>query len=74
MNSVLDQLDRLWENLLSRQPDLIRAAYASLAARDQKAVLAHLHRMVNDTGWQPEQQLSAKAALQALDTQSKQEK
>jgi hypothetical protein len=68
-----EQLDQLWDDLLSHQPELIRVAFASLDVSDQKAVLAHLHHMVTDAGWQPEQRASAKAALQAFATQSKQE-
>jgi hypothetical protein len=67
------QLDQLWDNLLSRQPDLIRASFASLDIPDQKAIIAHLHRMVNETGWQPEQRTSAIVAIQAIVTHSKQE-
>ena len=73
MNIEPDQIERLWDDLLSRQPQLIRAAFASLNASDQKAVLAHLHHMVKDTGWQPEQKISAEFAIQTLETQSRQE-
>jgi hypothetical protein len=68
-----EQPDQLWDNLLSRQPELIRAAFASLDTSGQKAVLAHLNRMASDSGWQPEQKASAEAAIQALADQSKQE-
>jgi hypothetical protein len=73
MHKTSDQIELLWDNLLSRQPDLIRAAFAALKAVDQKAVLAHLQRMASESGWQPEQCTSAKTAIQALETQSKQE-
>jgi len=73
MNKAPEQLDQLWDNLLSRQPDLIRAAFASLDISSQKAVLTHLHRMVSDSGWQPEQKNSAEAAIHALADQSEQE-
>ena len=68
-----DQLEGLWEDLLSRQPELIWAAFDSLDKPSQKAVFTHLQRMVSEVGWQPEQQVSAKAAIQALETQSEQE-
>ncbi|OGN98782.1 MAG: hypothetical protein A2Z71_00405 [Chloroflexi bacterium RBG_13_50_21] len=74
MNKKHDTLDRLWDNLLSRQPDLIRAAFASLDPADQNAVLAHLHRMVSEAGWQPGQRTSAKAAEKALSIHSNQDK
>lgn len=65
-SSQLDEPEKLWEDLLSRQPYEIKAAYASLNPSDQKAVLAHLKRMVNEAGWQPEQRVSAGAALDVL--------
>ena len=68
-----EQLDWLWDNLLSRQPDLVRAAFASLDAPDQKTILTHLRSMASESGWQPEQKLSAEAAIHALATQLKQE-
>jgi hypothetical protein len=73
MNQVPKQLDQLWDDLLSRQPDLIWAAFASLDDVDQKAVFAHLHLMAGEKGWLPEQKTSAKAAIQALATHLKQE-
>ncbi len=66
MNKVTKQLDELWEDLLSRQPGPIKVAFTSLDPSDQKAVLFHLQRMVNEPGWQPEQRLSAKTALDVL--------
>lgn len=74
MNGTLEPLEVLWNDLLSRQPELIQAAFATLDTPNQKAVLAHLQRMVNEAGWQPEQRASAKAALQTLVTQSNQGK
>ena len=68
-----EQLDQLWDYLLSRQPGLIRAAFTSLDTLDQKAVLTHLQRMASGNGWQPQQKLSAEAAIKALATQLKQE-
>jgi hypothetical protein len=62
----LDEPEQLWENLLSRQPGPRKAALASLDPSDQKAVIAHLQLMVSEPGWQPEQRLSATAALDAL--------
>ncbi len=65
-NIQSDQLEQLWDNLLSRQPDRIQSAYATLDTHNQKAVLAHLNRMVKEPGWQPEQRLSAKAAIKVI--------
>jgi hypothetical protein len=69
-----EKLERLWEDLLSRQPDRIWKAFASLGAPDQEAVLAHLHCMISETGWQPEQRASARAAIKAIESHTDQGK
>jgi hypothetical protein len=56
----------LWGQLLSREATQVQAAFASLAPEEQDFVLAHLYRMVEETGWHAEQRLSARAALIAL--------
>jgi hypothetical protein len=58
--------ENLWDQLLSRQEALIRAVFASLTLEEQHVVIAHLTRMVEETGWHTEQRRSAKLALQAL--------
>lgn len=68
------QLEALWNDLLSRQPALVRTAFDTLDPNSQKTVLAHLRRMVAEEGWQPEQRTSAKAALRALEIHSDQER
>jgi hypothetical protein len=61
-------LEGLWDNLLSRDPDRIRRQWRDLSAEEQRAVLDHLARMVSEEGWLPMQRLSAQAALDALGT------
>ena len=56
----------IWEMILSRQPDVIEKVYASLEPDQREAVLDHLHKMVTESGWQPEQRISAQAALEAI--------
>lgn len=56
----------LWDRLLSRQPERVKAAFQTLSLQEQRAVLSHLQRMSSETGWHPEQRASAKAALEAL--------
>ncbi len=70
-NNKADRLQALWDDLLSRRPERVRAAYASLEAGDQQAVLSHLERMAHEPGWQPEQRTSAQAALIALQREAK---
>jgi hypothetical protein len=67
MDENLDPIEDLWNGLLSRQPELVRAAFSSLDLAERTAVLAHLQRIVNEAGWHPEQRLSAQAALDALE-------
>ena len=73
MDDTSDYLQELWSDLLSRQPETIRAAFASLDSSSRKTVITHLQRMQNDPGWQPEQRASAKAALRALKNHINQE-
>jgi len=66
MSAPID-LETLWDNLLSRQPELIQAAFDGLSKAEQHAVLAHLARMVSEPGWHPEQRASALAAQRVLE-------
>jgi len=69
MDSTPEQLEVLWNDLLSRQVKLVREAFNSLDPSSQRIVLLHLKRMESESGWQPEQRTSAKAALSALENQ-----
>ncbi len=60
-------LERFWDDILSRDQKRIRAAYTGLSKEEQLAVSAHLYRMANEPGWHPEQRGSAFAALRALE-------
>jgi hypothetical protein len=59
-------LETLWDALLSRDPEQVYKAYNALAPVEREQVLAHLVRMTEEEGWQPEQRASARAALAAL--------
>ena len=61
-----DPLEILWDNLLSCQPDRVRATFTNLTPSEKKIVLDHLNRMASEPGWHPEQQTSARLALSAL--------
>ena len=73
MNGLPLDLELLWDELLSRQPERIREVFGSLDAPSQKIILTHLETMVRETGWQPEQRISARAALLALGYEKNQE-
>jgi hypothetical protein len=59
-------LESLWEGLLSRDPQQIKNSYQTLSTQEGQSVLAHLKRMVTEPGWNAEQRVSAKAALDVL--------
>ena len=62
----ISDLDNLWDFLLSRQPEQVRSAFLSLPEDERQLVVAHLQRMASEPGWHPEQVISARAALLAL--------
>jgi hypothetical protein len=62
----MDSPEIIWDQLLSRQPERILAAYWRLSPDEQQTVLRHLERMTTEPGWHPEQRISAQAALQVL--------
>lgn len=66
MSSEEDKFENIWEILLSRQPVKVLAAYESLAPDQKKLVREHLEKMINEAGWQPEQRISAQAALDTI--------
>ena len=61
-----DPLEIIWDGLLSRDPDRIRATYADLDPESQQVVLEHLLRMTRENGWHAEQVHSAQTALDTL--------
>lgn len=62
-----EYLERIWSELLSREPGKIRLAYNTLDTDSQQEVLGHLNRMATEDGWHPEQVLSARIALETLE-------
>jgi hypothetical protein len=74
MDTRPEFLEELWNDLLSRQAELIIAAFDKLDESSQKTVFAHLQHMAHDMGWHPEQRKSASVALQVLENRFHQEK
>jgi hypothetical protein len=66
MNQSRDELEALWDGLLSRQEELMIKAFNSLDEEGKAAVMTHLNRMATEMGWHPEQAASAKSALDIL--------
>lgn len=74
MDSTPFYPESFWNDLLSHHSERVREAFNSLDPANKKIVLAHLQNMVNESGWQPEQRSSAKAALRALQYLTDQDK
>ena len=63
MPTFIDPLEKLWDALLSREPQQIKQAFDSLDTAGQKAVIDHLNHMMTEEGWLDEQRSSAHLAL-----------
>jgi len=59
----MNNTDDIWEKLLSRDTESIRALFKKLSSEEKLAVQAHLKKMAHETGWHPEQKESALKAL-----------
>jgi hypothetical protein len=66
MDGHKETYENIWEMLLSRQPVMIKKAFASLESDQQNAVMGHLRSMVTEPGWQADQRVSAQAALDII--------
>jgi hypothetical protein len=62
----MDDLEQLWESLLSSDRARIRRAWLGLTDDEAQSVLAHLTRMRDEAGWDPTQRDAATFALQVL--------
>jgi hypothetical protein len=62
----MNEVEIVWEALLSRDEAQIRPAYLALDAETRGAVGAHLRVMTGEEGWHPEQVISAQAALDVI--------
>lgn len=59
-------LEKAWDDLLSRESELIEKRFNSLDPKSQKVVVEHLNAMVTESGWHPVQVISAQEALDIL--------
>jgi hypothetical protein len=65
MNSF-EPLEKIWDDLLSRDRDRVLAAFEKLDPKSRKNIIVHLKGMVSEKGWHKEQKLSAEFALSIL--------
>jgi hypothetical protein len=68
MTNLESFLEQTWDGILSRDPQRIGIVFSSLSEENQKVVLDHLHKMVSESGWHPEQVTSAHAALNVIES------
>ncbi len=62
------ELEQLWDAILSRNEEKIKTAYCDLEQAEKASLLAHLRIMAHEEGWHPEQKKSAQIALKHLET------
>ena len=56
----------IWDAVLSRESMRILSTWHELNPDERTSLLAHLERMVSEGGWHPEQVISARCALDAI--------
>lgn len=64
MRDITYSIENFWGNILSRDPEIIQSTLDLLDYSSRKRIIKHLQTMVFEPGWQPEQRLSAKIALE----------
>lgn len=68
MNKIEAFLEKTWDGLLSREESQIIRAYSPLDADSQRTVYTHLQKMASEPGWHHEQVISARKALEVIDS------
>lgn len=66
MIDMHNSLEKLWDNILSRNPERIHKTFTSLDESSRTEIINHLKKMAFESGWNPEQIKSAKVALEVL--------
>jgi hypothetical protein len=69
----MDPIASFWAEILSRDAERTRQAFATLNQAEQHELIAHLQRMATESGWHEEQVHSASAALTALNVTAEDE-
>jgi hypothetical protein len=62
----MDLIEKFWDDILSRDPLRIKAAYEPLSDQERHEVFDHLKKMSSDNGWPLEQKASADTALDVI--------
>jgi hypothetical protein len=66
----MDDLEQMWEALLSGDPARVRRMWSELTDDECLAVLAHLRRMRDELGWDPAQRDAAALAVEIIREQA----
>lgn len=66
----MDDLEKIWEAVLSGDPARIRRVWGELTDEECQAVLAHLRRMRDEPGWDPAQRDAAALAVNIIREQA----
>lgn len=66
----MDDLEQMWEALLSGDPARVRRMWGELTDDECLAVLAHLKRMRDESGWDPAQRDAAALAVEIIHEQA----
>jgi hypothetical protein len=64
---MVNSIEDLWNELLSRDPIRIKNIFEDLGDRDRQAVIDHLKTMTSEEGWHSTQKRSARIALKAIE-------
>jgi hypothetical protein len=67
----MNSIEKLWDDLLSRDSVLIQHTYKQLGDKEKKEILDHLVKMITKPGWHMEQKRSAQAAIEAINVLEK---
>jgi len=59
-------LEDFWENILSRDADLIRTAINQISKDERNQIVNHLQKMASEPEWHEEQKISARRALDVI--------
>ena len=65
-NHKFPPLADFWENILSRNKELIKSAIVQVSKEERDQIIHHLQKMAFEPGWHEEQIISAKYALNVV--------
>lgn len=59
-------LEGFWENILSRDKELVQSTINKVSNDEKNQIIYHLQKMASEPGWHEEQIKSAKYALDVI--------